>query len=471
MTAHTGQRSRYDRLTGADYANLLAERPSAPFHVALLGVLDGGPLLAADGSLPVDAVREAVSAALPRAPRLRHVVRRTRVGQGAPVWVDAPHFDLDRHIRTVPASAPGDEDAFLRACEAILAPPLDRARPLWDLTLVSGLAAGRVGLVLRCHHVVADGVAAIGLFGTLFDQSPVPRTPVAVPGRWAPAPPPTGFELAADALACKASALRGALGRMSRPRELVASGRAAGLQLATVARPADRQPRTSLTRPLGAARRLAVLGVPLEPVRAVAHACGGTVNDAVLAAVAGGLRVVLAARGEDTGVTLRASVPVSLRPPGRHDDRRPGAAGLGNRVGLMLAPLPLDEPDPLRRLERIAVATRVAKVDARRAGPLAVATSTLAVRLAMPLLRRQRLVSLFVTNVPGPAEPLTLAGATLLEAYPATPLAGNVTLGVGVLSYAGVLGISLVTDADAWPDLPVFVDAVREAFGVFSAAA
>jgi hypothetical protein len=115
-------------------------------------------------------------------------------------------------------------------------------------------------------------------------------------------------------------------------------------------------------------------------------------------------------------------------------------------------------------MELIAGATRQEKVRARQAGPLAVMTTTLGIRLALPLLRRQRLVSVFVTNVPGPATPLRLAGAKLLRAYPAAPIAGNVTLGVGVLSYAGELGLGLTADADAWPDLPVFVDALRESF-------
>jgi WS/DGAT/MGAT family acyltransferase len=224
-------------------------------------------------------------------------------------------------------------------------------------------------------------------------------------------------------------------------------------------------PRTSLTRPIGRSRRLAVLSVPLEPVHAVAHAHKASINDAVLAAVAGGLRAVLASRGEPADVTLRASVPVSLR-AAEHG----AAGGLGNRVGVLIVPLPLRERDALRRMELIADATRQEKVRARQAGPLAVMTTTLGIRLALPLLRRQRLVSVFVTNVPGPTTPLHLAGARLLRAYPAGPIAGNVTLGVGVLSYAGGLGLGLTADAEAWPDLPVFVDALRESFDALTGA-
>jgi len=174
--------------------------------------------------------------------------------------------------------------------------------------------------------------------------------------------------------------------------------------------------------------------------------------------VAGGLRAVLESRGEPADLTLRASVPVSLR-------AGENGGAVGNRVGVLMVPLPLEERDTVRRLERIAEATRTEKVKARRAGPLVVLTTTLGVRLALPLLRRQRLVSVFVTNVPGPSATLRLAGARLVRAYPAAPIAGNVTLGVGVLSYAGDLGLGLVADAEAWPDLPVFVDALRDSFG------
>jgi WS/DGAT/MGAT family acyltransferase len=444
--------SRYERLSSADVTNLLAERPGAPWHIGLIGVLDGGPLIAPDGGLRTDLVRDVLAGALPRAPRLRQVVRRTRPGQGRPVWVDAGDMNLDRHVRVVPVPPPGDEPTFLHCCEIVLAPAMDRLRPLWDLTLLPGLAEGRVGVVLRLHHALADGAAAIRLVQAMFDGPP--RSPV---GGHAGTPPPSGYALSVDAWRVRVAVARTLL-RKPPVRGLATSVGALGSQLAALTHPSEPVPRTSLTRPIGPNRRLAVLRVPLEPVHAVAHAHTASINDAVLAAVAGGLRAVLASRGEPADVTLRASVPVSLRAA------QPGPGGLGNRVGVLLVPLPLRERDALRRMELIAGATRLEKVKARQAGPLAVMTTTLGIRVALPLLRRQRLVSVFVTNVPGPTTPLRLAGAKLLRAYPAAPIAGNVTLGVGVLSYAGDLGLGLTADADAWPDLPVFVDALRESF-------
>jgi WS/DGAT/MGAT family acyltransferase len=414
--------------------------------------LDGDPLIAPDGSLQVDLVRDALTGALQQASRLRQVVRRTRPGQGRPVWVDAGDVNLDRHVRVVPVPPPGDEPTFLLCCETVLAPAMDRLRPLWDLTLLPGLAEGRVGVVVRLHHALADGAAAIRLVQAMFDGPPA--SPV---GGHKGTPPPSGYALSVDAWRVRVAVAR-ALLRKPPVRGLATAVGALGSQLAALAHPTEPVPQTSLTRPIGHGRRLALLGVPLEPVHAVAHAHTASINDAVLAAVAGGLRAVLASRGEPADVTLRASVPVSLRAA------QPGPGGLGNRVGVLLVPLPLREPDALRRMDLIAGATRQEKVKARQAGPLAVMTTTLGIRLALPLLRRQRLVSVFVTNVPGPTTSLRLAGAQLLRAYPAAPIAGNVTLGVGVLSYAGDLGLGLTADADAWPDLPVFVDALRESF-------
>jgi WS/DGAT/MGAT family acyltransferase len=453
---------RFARLTGADWVNLLVERPDSPMQVSLLGVLDGGPLIR-HGRLLVEPVRAALDRALAQAPRLAQVVRRTLPGQGRPAWVDAASVDLDWHLRVVPVDDPGDERAFLAAAEAVITQPMDRSRPLWDLTLLPGLAGGDVGLVLRLHHAVADGVAAVRLLGAIFDDPPGEpggRDRAAAPGGRAVAPPPTGLQLAADAWLGRLAALRRLSGR-DLGASAVASARALAIQVATVARARESRPRTSFNRPVGPRRRIALQRLPLRQLRAVAHECGGTVNDAILAALAGAIRTVLLSRGEPADVTLRASVPVSLNPTDAY---------LGNRTGLMLASLPLAERDPRQCLARIAAATRLEKQRARQAGTPAFMNTALGTRLARPLFAHQRLINLFVTNVPGPAHRLRLAGAELLEAYPVAGLAGNVTLGVDILSYAGELGVTLVADPDAWPDLPMLAGALRGSFAALLTA-
>jgi hypothetical protein len=165
----------------------------------------------------------------------------------------------------------------------------------------------------------------------------------------------------------------------------------------------------------------------------------------VLAAVAGGARRLLAARGElRPGLVLHASVAASIRSP-------TDARAVGNRVGILLVPLPVDEPDPVRRLEQITQATREAK---RR--PVFQPSGRVLQRWMVRAMAHQRLVQLFVSNLPGPPTPLYLAGARVLELFQVGVIQGNVPLGVGVLSYQGQLNFDLVSDADAVPDAAVF---------------
>lgn len=147
------------------------------------------------------------------------------------------------------------------------------------------------------------------------------------------------------------------------------------------------------------------------------------------------------------------------------------SGGFGNRVGVLLVPLPLAEADIARRLDRIAAVTREEKVRAPAGRVSYCHEHHAAGTPGVPAAPRRRLVSIFVTNIPGPQAALRVGGARLIHAYPAAPMAGNVTLGIGVLSYAGELGVGLIADADAWPDLPVFVDAARESFEALTGAA
>jgi diacylglycerol O-acyltransferase / wax synthase len=213
---------------------------------------------------------------------------------------------------------------------------------------------------------------------------------------------------------------------------------------------AERAPRTSLNRPIGTDRRLAVVRSRLEVAKQVARAHQAKVNDVVLAAVAGGLRQLLAGRGEDVqGLVLRVMVPISLH----HE--RPGQAS-GNKDALMMVPLPLGEPDPVRRLELIAAETAARKGKAHPQVTSGIFGFVAAQRATYRFQVHQRFVNLTVTNVPGPPVPLCLAGAPLLELFPVVPIMGNVTLDVGVLSYAGQLNLTAMADQNTCPDVEVF---------------
>ena len=410
--------SRYQRLSVQDAGFLYLEHPGLPQHVAILAVAEGEPLHDPDGRLRLDAIRQELAGRLQLVPRLRQRVLWPRVGQGLPLWVDDPGFDLANHIRTVQVPAPGGERELLGLCDELCLRLLDRTRPLWELWLVAGLVDGRVGLVLKLHHSLADGLAAVQIAGLLLDSTVDAPSPAPPP--WQPRPAPSGSALVADNLRWRNAALAAALMRLRHPRRLAAQARvlAGAAQMAAGGR--RHQRRSVLRRPVGGRRRLALVRAQLTEVKAVAHAQGATVNDLLLAAVTGGLRELLLARGTPTdGLTLYASVPVALR-------AQADTATLGNQVGLMVVPLPVGEPDPAQRLQLITRATTERKRRPERLASLRPVGSLTILRVLNRYSRHQRIVDLFVTNVPGPQRPLYVLGARLVEAFPVVQVAGNV---------------------------------------------
>jgi WS/DGAT/MGAT family acyltransferase len=218
-------------------------------------------------------------------------------------------------------------------------------------------------------------------------------------------------------------------------------------------------PHTSLNHPVGTGRRLAIIRGGLDVTKQIAHAHGATVNDVVLAVVADGLRQLLASRGEDLrGLVQRAMVTIS-----RHEEQSGHARG--NKPGWMMVPLPLGEPDAVRRLELIAAETAARKHQARPEAGTGIFRFAAGQRAWYRHFPRQRSVNLVVTNVAGPPMPLYLANAPLLELFPMMPVMGNLTLVVAVLSYAGQLNLTVTADHDHCPDVEVFAEAVRSALG------
>jgi WS/DGAT/MGAT family acyltransferase len=435
-----GEHELLDRLSPLDLSNLRVEERGLPMHVAALAILDHAP-----PSLTV--LQGIVERRLHRAPRLHQVLYRPQPGLGPPVWVDDPSFDVRAHVRARPVPEPRDEAALLRLCAELNQPPLDLSRPLWQMWLLTGLADGRCGLLIRLHHVVADGIAALGMLGAVLDPDSGP--PVTDQPAWTPVPGVTA--LAADQLGRLARSLRHLAIRLSHPGALVALLRRSARQAAQLARE-GRAPRVSLNVPVSSRRRLLLIRADLERARAVAHAHGGTVNDVVLAAVAGGARSLLRSRGElRPGLVLKASVAASVRDP---SDRR----AAGNRVGVMVVPLPAGEADPGQRLVTIAAATA-----RRKRLPPYQPVGRLAQRWMAGVMSRQRLVNLLVSNLPGPAAPVRLGGARVLEMFQIGVVQGNLTVSVGVISYAGQLNFGIVADSAAVPDVGSFAGGVSDA--------
>ena len=443
-----------ERLAAQDLAALWWDDYGWPGDIGGLIIVDGAGLVNRDGRFPIAAVRQAIGTRLHLLPRFRQLLYRPARGLGWPLWVDAPSFELADHVRVFPLPAPGDHAQLLLACEQLRRQRLDPSRPLWEAWFLPGLPHGQVGLFLRMHHAMADGAAGVAAFGALFDLAADAAGPAAQP--WTPAPIPSAGELLSDNLRRRAHGLDRPLSNLAEP--------IATLRRAQATWPAwqqtfaeQRAPRTSLNRPIGPDRKLAIIGSRLEPVKKSAHARGATVNDVVLAAVAGGLRELLLSRGEPVGdLMLRAMVPVSLH------GKQAGQAS-GNQDGWMVVPLPVGEPDHLHRLHLITAQTAERKKNAHPQVTSGIFRFALAQRALCHHLPRQRYMNISVSNVPGPPVPLYLAGARLAEVYPLVPITGNMTLGIGVLSYAGQLNLTAVADRDGCPDVEVFTNGLRSA--------
>jgi hypothetical protein len=396
-----------DRLSAADLTYLVVEAADTPMHVGALGILDGSALRDTDGRIRLTELRAQLEGRLDAVPKLR----RRPSNKVRPIWVDDPDFRIERHVRLVTVPPPGDDAALLGLADRLLEPRLDRDHPLWRIWIVDGLTGGRVALLIAVHHAVADGSAALQLFLPLLGgQSPVgPTRPVADrPGRR------SGWHR-----------MRAALGA----------------------------PRTSLNAPIGRHRISGVVRVSLPTAKAVAHAAGGTVNDLLLNLAAGGIRALLQERGEPVDdLQLHVAVPVQT-----------GAT----QAGIVVVRLPLAPADPRERLPLVHRAAALAK-HGQPAG------STPLVWLARSGLmrvftRHQRLTNVVVSNVVGPAEPVVLLGAPVLELIPLGALAGNLALTFLALSYAGTLVVSVRADRERFADLPVLVAAMNQEWQTMAA--
>ncbi len=397
-----------DRLTASDLFLLLWDDYGWSTDIGGLAILDGNRLLDDEGRVRVDAICRHLEPRLHLVPRFRQLLYRPRRGLGWPLWVDAPCFNLADHIRVRPLAAPADQAQLLQASQELARRRLDPARPLWELWLLPGLPERRVGAVLRLHHVLADGPAAMAAFGALFDQTPDPpdlAVPPAVPP-WTPTPIPSAGQLLRDNVRRRRRELGHGWSGLVHPRRTLRGARRAlpAWREVLTEQPA---PRTSLNRPVGADRRLAVIPGRLDLITQTAHSHHAKVSDVILTAVAGGLRQLLANRGEDVDrLVQRAMVTIS-----QHQELPDRARG--NKPGWMMVPLPIGEPDPVRRLALIAAETAARKHQARPEAGSGIFRFVAGQRVWYRLFPRQRSVNLVVSNVPGPPVPLYLAGARL----------------------------------------------------------
>lgn len=440
--------TRYARLSQFDLANLRLDKPNSPYHVCGLATVEGAALLDRDGRLQLDQIRRRMDRRLARVPQLRHRVHYTGLLRGRPLWVDDQAFDIAHHVFQAEVEPPGDEIRLLETAARLHAPLLDRSKPLWELWFLTGLMDERIGIMLKVHHALADGIAAIGIMAALFDLEPhAPEPPVEA---WVPQPVPGARALLLDNLSAKAHAIRKLARALAHPVALGRTSRAFFTDLTRTLQQ-TRAPRTSLNHPVHAGRRLRVLRVELPLAKEVAHSRAAKINDVVLDLWAGGLRQLLITRGEPVeGVELVTSVAVSLR-----GDPRPG--DVGNQVGVLAVRLPVGDPNPASRLESIAVYSRQAKAEQH---PEAVerATGMLAgTPIAQYFTEHQHMINVFTTNLVGPTMPVYVLGARIIDIMPIIQASGNVAISLCAFSYVDTISLTVTADATTFPDLDVVI--------------
>jgi WS/DGAT/MGAT family acyltransferase len=440
------------RLTSFDRMYLRDEREAWPCHFGGLAVVEGGPLLDASGRLRLDEIRDRLDRRLALVPELRqrlHVPRRLR---GGPLWVDDDRFAIEHHVHEAAIDAPGGDAQLLEAAARVHGGLLDRTRPLWELWFLTGLSDGRIGVLFKLHHAVADGNAAVAIMGSLFDLEPDAIDPV--PARWTAAPVPRDSALVADHLAARVRGLGRLATTLTHPLRIVRAARVFALVTRRMVGQ-EGAPRTSLNQVVQAGRRIRFLRIDLEAMKAAGHAHGGTVNDVVLNLWAGGLRQLIVSRGEPVaGVELVTAQAVSTRSA--------TDGSIDNQAGTIVLRLPTWEAGVARRLDLIVYTTRTAKAGQRSAAIAGVIAGLSATPIAQYFNLHQRAVNVIVTNVVGPPVPMFIFGARILEILPIIQLVGNIGLTLCAFSYAGQVFLVVTADARSFTDLDVLMAGMEQ---------
>jgi len=464
------------QLSSLDAQFLALETARQSGHVASVAILD--PSTRPTGSLAAADIQVLIAERLPLLPPLRWRLREVPLSLDYPYWLDDRDFDLDFHVRELGLAAPGSDAQLAHQVARIVARPLDRTRPLWELYLISGLISGHVAMLTKIHHALVDGISGAEIMGLLLDLTPA--------GRELPDPdtyaydksPPGRVGMVARAVRgiprYPLRALRslpaavpnlqetpfstlpgaGAIGSVAKRVERVLTGEERPVH----ARERMVAPKTSFNGRVSAHRRFVFGQLKLDDVKAVKNAHGVTVNDVVVSICAGAVRHWLVSHRELPDEPLVAQIPVSVR-----KDEQVGT--FGNRIILMSAPLFTNEADPVRRLARTHEALDGMK-ERHRALPAdllqdanhfihpAVFSRAARLTLRMATSRPGRPTwNLVISNVPGPPFPLYCAGARLVAHYPFSVITDGLGLNITVMSYCGGLDFGIVSDRDQMPDV------------------
>jgi WS/DGAT/MGAT family acyltransferase len=436
-------------LSGLDSAFLSLETPSTPMHMIGTFVLDAS---SASGGYSFERILRLLEQRIPDLAPFRRRLAGIPFGFDHPVWIDDPDLRIRSHVYRLGAHAPGSEQVLASLVAQIASQPLDRTRPLWELWVIENLAEGRVALVFKVHHAVADGVSAIQLLLQLLDPSPEGTDERGSHGRVEPGPAPTSRALLAHALsrlprrsARLAQLLRDTARSIAEIARSWIVGAAHGPRM-PMPFSGPRMPWNGATSPQ---RTVAFGRARLADAKFVGSVFGTTVNHVVLAACTQTLRNYLEAHGGAPDAPLVAAIPISLRIPGE-------IGAYGNRVSALLVNLPVHLANPVEQLlavSRDACSSRQlhTRIGASALGEWAEFTSATLLTGAARFYsdrklagRHRPLHNLVVSNVRGPGAPLYAAGARLTAAYPLGPLMEGAGMNITVLSYVGSIDFGII---------------------------
>src|ERR1700736_1490979 len=452
------------KLSPLDASFLRLETRHTHMHIGGVAIFEPSPH--GSGEALYEAIVRTIEQRLDLMPRYRQRIAFLPLSLDTPVWIDDPEFDISNHVLRAALPKPGRDKELREFVGRVFSRQLDRRRPLWELFIIEGLRDGRWALLTKSPHAMVDGISNLELATILLDVEPAPsKQPFGV-SRWEARESPSSFGLLIESLRTRvtrparvlsaARAVAGQPGRLANALRDTASG------LVSMAEHMG-APKSAINGKTGPARAYGYSRFPLEDFRTIKSAFGGTINDIVLAAVAGGLRNFLIARGidpDDEKQALQALCPVSIRDTSER-------TALGNRLAMLLVKLPISEADPERRIA--AVRTTVDALKARKQAVGAdfllnlagFAPSTLHAMVARASLR-QIAFNLIVTNVPGPQFPLYCQGAKLVEVFPIAFLYDGQQLSIAIFSYLGMLNFGYLVDAQGMSDVLVLADCVEE---------
>jgi diacylglycerol O-acyltransferase len=440
-----------ERLSPLDAMFLSQDAPTEPRQIASLAILEAN-----EHALSYDRLIQVISERLDIVPRYRQVPRRVPGSLGTPVWVDDHRFDISLHVRRSALPKPGTRQALHELVGRLIARRLDLDRPLWELYLVEGLEDGSIALLFKAHQALVDGSETIDLAQVLLEETAYERE---FPHEeWVPLPEPHGMELVAATLDRNVRRpgetwriVEHQLGRLVRSLPVIGGS--------------SQPPRGVLSTELSRHRRFASLATDLDDFRRVRDEHGGTVNDVILASIAGGIRGWMLTRAEQVTAktSFRAMVPMSVV----SDDGLP--TSLGSKVRGHLLSLPVGESNPVVRLHQVSYALK----DHRETGSAVAAnklanlpgfaTSTFhAVGARVADAETGRGHQIVITNVPGPQELVYMAGQPVAEVYPCIPLSDSRAVSIGVTSYHGKVFFGLVADRDSVPDADVLAQCIED---------